>query len=133
MLDGFTGGNLPIAQAAIADVTTEKDRARAYGLIGAAFGLGFILGPALGGILSRWGYGASAVAAAVMSALSIVLTLTLFPETHTAAAASARRSEVSLASLRRALANRQLFQLLGLGLVFIFAFAIFQTTFSWFS
>lgn len=135
MLDGFTGGNLSIAQAAIADVTAEKDRARAYGLIGAAFGLGFILGPALGGVLSRWGYSAPAIAAAIISAVTITLTLTLFPETHgsAVAAAASPRSEFSLAALRRALGNTQLLRLLGLGLIFNFAFAVFQTTFALFS
>jgi DHA1 family tetracycline resistance protein-like MFS transporter len=55
ILDGITGGNISTAQAYIADVTTRKDRARGMGLIGAAFGVGFVLGPMLGGILSRWG------------------------------------------------------------------------------
>jgi len=56
ILDGLTGGNISIAQAYIADVTLPADRARAFGLIGAAFGLGFILGPAVGGTLSTWGF-----------------------------------------------------------------------------
>ncbi len=51
-LDGITGGNISIAQAAIADVSSPKDRAKNFGLIGAAFGLGFIVGPFLGGTLS---------------------------------------------------------------------------------
>jgi DHA1 family tetracycline resistance protein-like MFS transporter len=55
VLDGITGGNISTAQAYIADVTTRKNRARGMGLIGAAFGLGFVLGPAIGGVLSRWG------------------------------------------------------------------------------
>src|SRR3712207_6355401 len=55
IIDGITGGNISTAQAYIADVTTERDRAKGMGMIGAAFGLGFIFGPALGGILSRWG------------------------------------------------------------------------------
>src|SRR5678815_1375106 len=55
ILDGITGGNISTAQAYIADVTTEENRAKGMGLIGAAFGLGFIFGPAIGGILSRWG------------------------------------------------------------------------------
>src|SRR5919205_963297 len=54
IIDGVTGGNISTAQAYIADVTTEENRARGMGLIGAAFGLGFIFGPALGGILSKW-------------------------------------------------------------------------------
>ena len=54
IIDGITGGNISTAQAYIADVTTEENRAKGMGLIGAAFGLGFIFGPALGGILSKW-------------------------------------------------------------------------------
>jgi len=53
ILDGITGGNISIAQAAIADVTAPKDRAKSFGLIGTAFGLGFILGPFIGGELSN--------------------------------------------------------------------------------
>lgn len=51
-LDGITGGNISVAQAAIADSTDPKDRAKTFGLIGAAFGLGFIIGPFVGGLLS---------------------------------------------------------------------------------
>src|SRR5258708_23139481 len=43
--DGVTGGNISVAQAAIADVTTKEDRTKSFGLIGAAFGIGFIIGP----------------------------------------------------------------------------------------
>ena len=55
ILDGITGGNNSVAQAVIADSTEGKDRARAFGILGAAFGLGFLLGPALGGVLSNYG------------------------------------------------------------------------------
>jgi DHA1 family tetracycline resistance protein-like MFS transporter len=55
ILDGITGGNISTAQAYIADVTTKENRAKGMGLIGAAFGLGFVLGPAIGGVLSRFG------------------------------------------------------------------------------
>jgi len=55
ILDGITGGNISTAQAYIADVTTKENRAKGMGLIGAAFGLGFVLGPAIGGVLSRYG------------------------------------------------------------------------------
>jgi DHA1 family tetracycline resistance protein-like MFS transporter len=51
-LDGITGGNLSVAQAAIADVTRPEDRTKNFGLIGAAFGVGFIVGPFLGGVLA---------------------------------------------------------------------------------
>ena len=53
VVDGLSGGNISTARAYVADVTEPKDRARAYGLIGAAFGLGFILGPALSGVLAH--------------------------------------------------------------------------------
>jgi multidrug resistance protein len=52
ILDGITGGNISVAQAVIADSTDGKERAQAFGLLGAAFGFGFLFGPALGGILS---------------------------------------------------------------------------------
>ncbi|MEZ5056536.1 MAG: MFS transporter [Saprospiraceae bacterium] len=52
MLPGFTGGNISIAFSAIADISTPESKARNFGLVGAAFGLGFILGPAIGGILA---------------------------------------------------------------------------------
>jgi DHA1 family tetracycline resistance protein-like MFS transporter len=52
MVDGATGGNVSVAQAAIADLTPVEDRARTYGMLGAVFGIGFIFGPVLGGILS---------------------------------------------------------------------------------
>jgi DHA1 family tetracycline resistance protein-like MFS transporter len=133
LLDGFTGGNLSIAQAAIADVTTEQDRAKAYGLIGAAFGLGFILGPALGGLLSRWGYAAPALAAALISAVTITMTVIYFPETRRANAGPTARREFSVSALQQALANTRLLRLLGLGLIYSFAFAIFQTTFPLFA
>ena len=49
IVDGLSGGNITTARAYIADVTTEENRAKAFGVLGAAFGLGFIVGPALGG------------------------------------------------------------------------------------
>jgi DHA1 family tetracycline resistance protein-like MFS transporter len=53
-VDGLTGGNITVAQAYISDITDEKNRARGLGLIGAAFGLGFIIGPAVGTASRRW-------------------------------------------------------------------------------
>src|SRR5262245_30658902 len=64
IVDGVSGGNLTIAQAYISDVTAPEERAKSYGLIGVAFGLGFLVGPAFGGFLSRWGYDVPAYAAA---------------------------------------------------------------------
>jgi MFS transporter, DHA1 family, tetracycline resistance protein len=69
-IDGLSGGNISTARAYVADVTEGDDRARGFGLIGAAFGIGFILGPALGGALSRFGYAAPAWAAAGLALLA---------------------------------------------------------------
>src|ERR1041385_7178910 len=54
IIDGISGGNISTAQAYIADVTPPEERAKGMGLIGAAFGLGFILGPAIGGVLAKY-------------------------------------------------------------------------------
>lgn len=68
IIDGISGGNISIAQAYLADVTTPADRSKAFGLLGASIGLGFILGPAIGGALSSaWGLQAPALAAATLA------------------------------------------------------------------
>ena len=78
IIGGITGGNISTAQAYIADVTSKKNRAKGMGLFGAAFGLGFILGPAMAGILSKYGiqvpfYFAAALSLANATALYFIL------------------------------------------------------------
>jgi MFS transporter, DHA1 family, tetracycline resistance protein len=80
LIDGVTGGNLSTASAYIADVTPPQDRARNFALLGAAFGLGFILGPALGGALSQISLAAPAYAAGTLSLLSVVVGFFVLPE-----------------------------------------------------
>ncbi len=83
IIDGISGGNLTIAQAYIGDVTRPQERAKAFGLIiGVAFGLGFLIGPALGGFLSDYGFDVPAYAAAGLSLASIVATALFLPETE---------------------------------------------------
>jgi len=72
LLAGFFGANISAASAYIADVTPPDKRAKGMGLIGAAFGLGFLFGPALGGILSQYGYGTAAYVAAGLSLLNLI-------------------------------------------------------------
>lgn len=91
ILAGLTGGNITVAQAYIADVTDEQNRAKGLGLIGAAFGLGFIIGPAAGGILSQWGYSVPAYTAAGIATLNFTAIFFLLPESLTAE----RREEIS--------------------------------------
>lgn len=79
VIDGLTAGNLSLAQAYISDVTAPKNRAKAFGIIGVAFGLGFLVGPAFSGFLSQYGYSYPIYAAAALSALSIAATHWLLP------------------------------------------------------
>lgn len=78
---GITGGNISTAQAYIADVTTKETRAKGMGLFGAMFGLGFIFGPAIGGILSRYGIHVPFLFAAILSLVNAVLLYLFLPET----------------------------------------------------
>lgn len=78
-IDGATAGNLSLAQAYISDVTRPEDRAKSFGIIGIAFGLGFLIGPAISGFLSQYDYRDPIFAAAVLSATSIVATSALLP------------------------------------------------------
>lgn len=94
IIDGLSGGNIAAAQASIADVTPPEGRSRAMGIIGAAFGLGFVLGPALGGILGHISQSMPFYVAGALSIVNAVLIATCLPETlsvehrlHPAAAA----------------------------------------------
>jgi DHA1 family tetracycline resistance protein-like MFS transporter len=81
LLDGATGGNTIIAQAYVADITSEENRAQALGLLSAALGVGFIFGPAVGGFLAaRWGMLAPFVGGAVIATASLVLTTAVLQE-----------------------------------------------------
>ena len=91
---GIAGGVIPTTQAYVADTTTPAERTKGMGLIGAAFGLGFIFGPALGGVLSRYGYSIPAFAAAGIALLAALFAFVLLPESlpkEARAAAAARR------------------------------------------
>ena len=78
-IDGATAGNLSLAQAYIADVTKPEDRAKSFGIIGIAFGMGFLIGPAISGFLAKYDYRYPILAAAALSACSILSTLLLLP------------------------------------------------------
>ena len=80
LFDGATGGNVSTAQAYIADVTTPENRAKGMGLIGAGFGLGFILGPGLGGFMSRYSIHAPFFLAAVLAFTNSILIYFFLPE-----------------------------------------------------
>jgi DHA1 family tetracycline resistance protein-like MFS transporter len=72
LIDGLTGGNIAVATAYLADITPPTDRAKNFALIGAAFGIGFVLGPVIGGGLSRISLSAPAYAACTLTLLNLV-------------------------------------------------------------
>ncbi|KAM3097612.1 MFS transporter [Phormidesmis sp. 146-12] len=80
-LDGITGGNASVAQAIISDVTTPANRAKGFGIIGAAFGLGFVLGPALSLLAQQISLGASFMMSAAIALIALVTTIVFLPET----------------------------------------------------
>ena len=130
IVDGLSGGNISTARAYVADVTEPKDRARAYGLIGAAFGLGFIMGPALSGVLAQVSYTAPIWAAAALTAVASVMAWLWLPETvHRANAGAGNPLSYLPALLQRAAIRR----VLTVDFIYWFAFSIFQTTFALFA
>jgi len=136
-LDGFTGGNISVAQAYITDVTTEKDRAKGLGLVGAAFGLGFVFGPAMGGFLSSYGFAVPAFAAAGLSAINLVMVTLWLPESlpkeDREASALDKSSMVSLKALIQALKRPKVGPILSVSFFYGLAFALFSTMFSLFA
>jgi MFS family permease len=79
ILDGITAGNLSLAQAYISDHTKPENRAKSFAVIGIAFGVGFMFGPGLGGVLAKYGLYVPFLVSACLSALSIFSTYTLLP------------------------------------------------------
>jgi len=134
IVDGISGGNISTAQAVIADITGPEERAKGMGLIGAAFGLGFILGPAIGAILVTVAPWLPGVAAATASTIAFVLVLTRLPETLGAQARREARSHgFNVRSLRHALTHPLVGYCLALVLLMVFAFSNFETTFAQFA
>lgn len=80
MFSGITGASITTASAYIADISTDEDRAKNFGLIGAAFGLGFIIGPVLGGLLGQYGARVPFYAASILCLVNFLFGLFLLPE-----------------------------------------------------
>jgi DHA1 family tetracycline resistance protein-like MFS transporter len=134
IIDGISGGNISTAQAYIADVTTKENRAKGMGLIGAAFGLGFVFGPAIGGVLSRWGINVPFLFAGTLAFANVILLYFTLPETVTpdhparASAAGGRGWGQLIASLK----NPRLGFVLTIYFLSIVAFSIMTAVFSLF-
>jgi DHA1 family tetracycline resistance protein-like MFS transporter len=147
VLDGLAGGNVSLARAYITDITDEKNRAKGLGLIGAAFGTGFIIGPALGGTMSNWPaltgafeavglsrYAVPAFAALLLSILNFVGVGLWLPESLTperrAALAKQERAVLPIRSLQRALGRPRVAPILQTRFFYSLAFTMFTTNFA---
>ncbi len=129
IVDGLSGGNITTARAYIADITTEENRAKAFGMLGAAFGLGFIVGPGLGAAFSHISYTAPIWAAAVITVVATALAFFWLPETVHRAHAGGRSPWRAIVDSWQLPHLRVLFTI---DFVYWAAFAVYQTTFALF-
>lgn len=137
LIDGLTGGNISVVRAYITDVTDEENRTRGMGLIGAAFGMGFVFGPALGGLLSTGErYAVPAFVAAALATFNFIAVYLWLPESlpaerrSTQDSARHHRPRFDFTTLRNALKRPGVGPLLLISLVYGLAFAIFEGVFS---
>jgi multidrug resistance protein len=130
ILAGVAGANIPVAQAFIADSTSERDRPRGMGLIGAAFGLGFVFGPAIGGLLAQYGHHAPGLAATIICALNLIAAFWRLPESLAPEHRQRRRASHPLRHARQALRRPHLALPLGLFAAVVFSFSTMETTLS---
>ena len=130
IVDGLSGGNITTARAYIADVTEPDQRAKAYGVLGAAFGLGFIVGPALAGVFAQISYTAPIWAAAAVTLVAAAMAWFWLPE-------SVHRGNDQIVSPWRALpevfTRRQLRPLLIADFIYWSSFSVCNTTFALFA
>jgi DHA1 family tetracycline resistance protein-like MFS transporter len=135
MLDGISGGNILVAQAYIADVTSPEHRSRSYGMLGAAFGIGFVLGPLLGGFLVRaplpqpWNLRLPFLVGSVFSAAAFLLVLARLPEPRAGHAHAADRIP-TFDAVKRLIRQPPLNRLLLISACAGLAFATLEGTFA---
>jgi MFS family permease len=126
-VDGISGGNISTAQAYIADITTPEDRVKGMGMIGAAFGMGFIFGPVIGSVLVRYGFHWPALAAMFLAAVNWIWAWRSLPESLKPGCAPAERKSPLLA-IARSLGNPRVATLILIVFVATFAFANLEAT-----
>ena len=131
IIGGIAGANVATAQAYIADITTPEDRARGMGLMGTAFGLGFIFGPAIGGLLSRVSPETPMWFAAALCLGNFVAAWFLLPESRRVTAST--KALGRMAAFRHAMNKPTLLLVLALYFIVTMAFSAFEATFALFS
>jgi multidrug resistance protein len=131
IIGGIAGANIPTAQAYIADVTTPENRAKGMGMVGAAFGLGFIFGPAIGGVLSHFSPQTPMWFASALCLANFIAAWLLLPESRVASETTKRLGRME--AFRHALGKPTLVLLLVLYFMVPMAFSWFEATFALFS
>jgi len=131
IIGGIAGANIPTAQAYIADITTPEDRARGMGLMGTAFGLGFIFGPAIGGLLSRVSPETPMWFAAALCFANFTAAWFLLPESRNVSALTKTLGRME--AFRHAMSKPTLLLVLALYFIVTMAFSAFEATFALFS
>lgn len=131
IIDGLTAGNVSVAQAYISDVTEPKDRTKAFGILGSAFSLGFIIGPALSGFLAHYGPHYPIALAACLSFISIMATILILPNTEILVS-DGPRNKFAIKNILSYLKMKEVSPLLFQFFAFIFAFSFFMTGFAMF-
>jgi len=129
VVDGLSGGNITTARAYIGDIATDENRARYFGMLGAAFGVGFIIGPGLSGLFARLSYTAPIWAAAAITVVATLLAWLWLPETVHRVHANAGSPWRALVDLGRRADLRVLF---AIDLLYWASFAVYQSTFALF-
>jgi len=137
VIAGIGGSSIGVAQAYIADVTTRENRSKGMGLIGAAFGLGFVFGPLIGGLLSSYGYAVTGYVAAGFSLIAFILTIFYLPEslkkkeeTEDLFTHPQRRKLFDFAAMKKILQKPDLAILVLLFFILTFSFANIYGTFA---
>lgn len=138
IIDGASGGNISTAQAYIADITSKEKRTEGMGIIMAGLSLGMILGPAVGGSLSVYGYGVPALVAGVVALIATILTFFFLPESikkdnFIQKIVKKRKKLFSIKDFRDALTHPEVGLFLTISFMMMFAFSLMQGTFSLFS
>jgi DHA1 family tetracycline resistance protein-like MFS transporter len=129
VVDGLSGGNITTARAYIGDIATDENRAKYFGMLGASFGLGFIIGPGLSGAFARISYTAPIWAAAVITLIAMLMAWLWLPETVHRVHADAGSPWRALRELGTRAGLRILF---AIDFLYWASFAVYQSTFALF-
>lgn len=130
ILDGITGGNVIVAQAYITDITPPEQRTRALGLVFAAFGLGYIIGPGIGGFLMGYGDHVPFIAGALVSLMTVILTTLTLKESLSAEERLRRRQQGHRLTTSDVLGNSSLLLVLGIAFTAQLALSFLRETFA---